>query len=380
MNVRQILFWFHLICGCTVGIVILSMAVTGTILAFEPQILNYAERGEKVVVVPADAQKLKLDDLVSKVSASKPDGKITAISVFADPASSMTVNLGREDMVYVNPYTGEILGKESKVSKFMHSVEEWHRWFGKKEFGKPITGFSVVVFFFIVVSGIYLWWPKSFSFPGIKNIIFFNPRVQGRARDWNWHNTIGFWCCLILLITTITGTIMAHQWATNLLYRATGNEPPPVQNKDGYRGEKRKVAGELKDELPIASFESFYAAAQKQMPNWYSINIRLPQKADGPVTVNILESEPSHIKPRSQLTLDAQTATITKWEPFAEQNMGKKLRSWVKPLHTGQIAGIFGQTVMLVGALGAIMLVWTGFALAAARFAGFRERAKLKRN
>ncbi|MBL8012785.1 MAG: PepSY domain-containing protein, partial [Candidatus Omnitrophica bacterium] len=44
MKLREVIFWFHLICGIIVGGFIIVMSVTGAILAFEPQIIDYAER------------------------------------------------------------------------------------------------------------------------------------------------------------------------------------------------------------------------------------------------------------------------------------------------------------------------------------------------
>ena len=44
MTLRKILFWCHLAAGVTVGAVILIMSVTGVALAYEKQIIAFAER------------------------------------------------------------------------------------------------------------------------------------------------------------------------------------------------------------------------------------------------------------------------------------------------------------------------------------------------
>ena len=44
MTLRKTLFWTHLVVGISAGLVILSMCVTGIILAFEPQIVDFVER------------------------------------------------------------------------------------------------------------------------------------------------------------------------------------------------------------------------------------------------------------------------------------------------------------------------------------------------
>jgi uncharacterized iron-regulated membrane protein len=80
--------------------------------------------------------------------------------------------------------------------------------------------------------------------------------------------------------------------------------------------------------------------------------------------VAVVQEPPDwHPAPRSQLTLDASTAAVVSWEPFAAQNLGRRLRSWVRPLHTGEAAGVVGQAVAGLASTGGAFLVYTGIAL-----------------
>ncbi|MGE0268913.1 MAG: PepSY-associated TM helix domain-containing protein [Candidatus Omnitrophota bacterium] len=368
MKLRTVLFWAHLSIGVCVGLVVLNMAVTGMIMAFEPQIVGFAERKQRFVNVPeGGAQRLSLEVITAKVAAQYPGKKITQIGLTADKSSSVSVHFGREGVVYVHPYTGEILGEESQVHKILHKIEDWHRWFGSKEIGRPITGAACFGFLLLVLSGVYLWWPRQWQWKAIQPILRFNPRLKGKARDWNWHNTIGFWCAPVLIVTTVTGLIMSYTWANNLLYRATGNEPPPPRTQRVERdGGKNREAGK-KEERPKAGFDVLYHAANTHVPAWTTMSIRRGND-DAPVVVYLLEPPAWLSSHRSQLTLDPYTADVKKWEPYSAQNSGRKLRGWVKYVHTGQAFGLLGQMVMFTGACGAAVLVWTGFAMAWRRF------------
>ena len=101
--------------------------------------------------------------------------------------------------------------------------------------------------------------------------------------------------------------------------------------------------------------------------------MRLPPRGDGPVTVLIQEPTAPHIFARSQLALNRSTAEIVKWEPYAAASTGRKLRVWVRGLHTGEALGFAGQTVAGLASLGGCFLVWTGFAMAWRRFR-YRKR------
>jgi uncharacterized iron-regulated membrane protein len=101
-----------------------------------------------------------------------------------------------------------------------------------------------------------------------------------------------------------------------------------------------------------------------------SIFLRLPARPGGPVTAFIQEPAPPGPgpTPRSLLTLDPFTAETVKWEPYAGANAGRKLRTWFRYLHTGEVFGVAGQLVAGLASAGGAMLVWTGLALAWRRF------------
>jgi uncharacterized iron-regulated membrane protein len=79
---------------------------------------------------------------------------------------------------------------------------------------------------------------------------------------------------------------------------------------------------------------------------------------------------------RAQLTLDARSGEVVKWEPFSSYNLGRRLRTWGRFTHTGEAAGIFGQTIAATASAGAAVLVWTGLALALRRLNAWRKRLR----
>jgi hypothetical protein len=57
-----------------------------------------------------------------------------------------------------------------------------------------------------------------------------------------------------------------------------------------------------------------------------------------------------------------------RWEPFSSQSPGRRARSWLRFAHTGEVYGLFGQTVAGLVSAGGALLVWTGLSLALRRF------------
>ncbi len=386
MSLRTLVFWLHLLVGVTAGAVILFMSVTGVLLAFEPQITEWLERDRRVVTPPPDAQRLTVEVLLARAREARPDVRPTIVTLRSDPTASAVVSFGRDGgALFVDPYRGTVLGGLSPGHDFLHEVVEWHRWLGSREIGQPITGAANLGFLGLVVFGVFLWWPRRWTREALRQVTRFNPRLSGRARDFNWHNVIGIWCAPVLLILTLTGLVMSYPWANNLLYTLTGNEPPPPQAGPAERpaqgaARESQRPGERRPRPPSetgrasVSLDVLWARAERQVSGWVLISLRMPPRPDGPVTFIIQEPVSWHPAPRSQLTLDPSTGAIVKWEPFAGQNLGRRLRSWVRPLHTGEAGGVPGQAIALVASAGGTVLVWTGIALAWRRFGGWRRR------
>ncbi|MFY9270041.1 MAG: PepSY-associated TM helix domain-containing protein [Candidatus Manganitrophaceae bacterium] len=356
VTVRKLLFWIHLTAGTVAGLVILVMSLTGLLIAFEPQIVDFAEQDLRNVSPPGpEARRLSIEIILAKAREAFSKLPPSGVAMRSEPASSAAVSFGREETIFVNPYTGDLLGKGSKTHKLMHEIEDWHRWLGSREIGKPVTGICNAAFLILVVTGFYLWWPRGRSGAAFRSAVLFNPRLQGKARDRNRHLVIGFWCAPVLLVITLTGLIMSYPWANNLLYTLTGNEPPPPV--------PQVVTPARSSQPPIANIDALWARAEQQAPGWVSIRLRFPQQPEAPVTAFIQERGSWHPNPRSQLILDPETAQVIRWEPFSEYNLGRRLRAWVRPIHTGEGIGWVGQLIVSLAAAGSALLVWTGLVM-----------------
>src|SRR5262249_47109696 len=65
--------------------------------------------------------------------------------------------------------------------------------------------------------------------------------------------------------------------------------------------------------------------------------------------------------------VNRKTGEVTRWEPFSSYTTGRKLRSFLRFAHTGEVAGVVGQTVAGLASFGGAFLVWTGISLALRR-------------
>lgn len=368
---RKSLFWLHLIAGVLGGIVIFIMCVTGAALSFEKNILENVEYAQRTVAV--GEKRLSQQELLTKTVEAKPKARPSTMVVKNDPGAAVTISLGREGQVFVDPYSGVITGEGNKSARvFFGTMTDLHRWIALSGDGRPvgkaITGACNLMFLFLAISGIYIWMPRKLTWNGIRPVIWFRSTKSGKARDFNWHNTIGFWCSLILVVLTITAAIISYQWASNLLYTLTGNEVPPPQQQQAPTA---NPASEQAFSVP-ENINALWSRAETQSDRWKSISLRLPLTKDAVFTID--EGKSWNIFARSTLSLDATSGEIVKWDQYENRNSGQQLRTWSRFTHTGESFGIVGQIVGFIACIGGTFLVYTGLALATRRlFARWRK-------
>jgi uncharacterized iron-regulated membrane protein len=395
MTLRKLIFWLHLVAGVMAGTVICVMSVTGVILAFERQIVAFAERHAHAAEPPSPgAPRLGPDALLAKALEAAPEGTPSGLILSATPTAAAIINLGREQTVLVDPYTGAVRQGATTLRRFFHGVTDWHRWLGthgeSREIGRAVTGACNAAFVVMVISGFYLWWPRRWRPLALTAVTVPSLKLRGKPRDWNWHNAVGFWSAPALLLITLTGVVMSYQWANHLLYTLTGSDSPPMPQRPmagpavergvGQGGPVAGAAhgtpdGRIGRQVPAhASLDALVAAATQQAPHWRLLRMRLPQPGSHQATVMIEEAQSWHPYPRSILTLDAATAAVVKWEPYEGYDLGRTTRSWVRPVHTGEAGGLIGQIVAALASAGGAVLVYTGLALAWRRFRQFVRR------
>jgi uncharacterized iron-regulated membrane protein len=374
-KLRRIIFWCHLPVGVTAGLVILTMCVTGVLLSFEKQITAWADtRGYRAAPPAPEAKHLPVETLIEKARATR-GGAPTAVTVKSDPAAPAEIAFGRETTLFVNPYTGAIHGEGShKVRGFFRTVTDWHRWLGAKgdnrNVARAITGACNLGFLFLVASGFYLWWPRSWNLKALRNVTWFRRGLPSKARDFNWHNTIGFWSAVPLFIIVLSAVVISYTWAGNLVYRVVGESPPPPRaaQPPPSPGANNQAAA------PIENLNAALLRAEQQVNDWRSISLQLPANASAPLTFNIDRGNGGQPQMRGQLVLDRATGNVVRWEPFSSYTRGRQLRSILRFAHTGEVAGVVGQTIAGVVSTGGAFLVVTGLALAFRRLRAWRPR------
>jgi uncharacterized iron-regulated membrane protein len=370
MNARKLIFWLHLIAGISAGAVVLIMSITGVLLAYEKQIVAWVERDLRAEPDPmGPEQRLPVKTLLSIAHDATDGATPTSVSLYSNSSAVAVTTSG--SVLYIDSYDGRVIGSGSAGARaFFRKVTEWHRYVAlsgdSRSMGKAITGAANLVFLLIIASGAYLWLRSA--------VMWFRTGLRGKALYFNWHNVFGIWTAVPLFLIVLSATVISYPWATNLVYRLAGSEAPAVnEGRRAAGGGGRSVSFE---DINFDGADFAIAHAGVQVPDWKTITLRLPPSRAAALSLTVDTGSGGQPQRRSTLTVDRETGKHPRFETFADQDLGRRARSWLRFVHTGEYYGVVGQAVAAVASFAGVMLVWTGAALSLNRFSSWRTRRR----
>ena len=380
MSLRSALFWVHLAVGIAAAVVILLLAVTGVILTYEAQLNEWALGGYRADPPAPDVAPLGLDELLARVTGGQPDGLVTSVALKRDPREPAVVELDDGATVHVDRFTGQRLGDgDTRTRRFLQSVLYWHRWFALEGqyriIGRTVVAVANVGFLFLLVSGIYLWWPSTGSRAAWKLALWFRPGLRGRTRDFNWHNVIGFWSFVPLAVIVFSGATISYQWAADLVHRLAGDTPPFQQSPRPWQSDPPDDAPATPDPAaPLVELQALATKAGAETPEWRTITIDLPESIHDPVVVAVDRGNGRQPSKSEDLLFDRATGELVERAGYPTFTRGFKMQRWLRFAHTGEVYGVIGQSIAGIATLGVAFMVWTGLAMSWRRFSGSLRR------
>lgn len=373
MTLRSAFFWLHLLVGVLCGAVIFLMSATGVLLTFEKQLVAWADRDVRATPV---GERMPLSDLETVVRSWNPEFQPTSIVIRPDPASPIMLRANRLDRLYVDAYSGRILGSGNESLRlFFATMVNWHRWLGAvgddRAIGRAITGAANLAFLSIILSGCYLWWPRSWNWSRLRSVVWFRMGLQGRARDFNWHNVIGLWTAVVLIVLVGSGAVISYRWAGDLVYVVAGDSPPS-------RSSSTRLVAPVSDRTEATAaggwtdLDRVYAGTIAIATGWRTVSIPLTRPREPSVTVTVDSGTGGQPQKRERFVLSRASGEVIERIEFVDGTRGSRLRSILRFAHTGELLGLPGQAVAGLASLAACVLVWTGFALAWRRLVTWR--------
>jgi uncharacterized iron-regulated membrane protein len=267
----------------------------------------------------------------------------------------------------LNPWTGEVLRRGAdSLRAFVRSTTEVHVNLTAPAFGKWAVDIANAAFVFLGLSGLWIWWPRQWRWKALRSSVAFRLDLRGKARDWNWHNALGFWFLLPLLIVAVSGLALSFKSA-DLWWRDYAGKhllatASPAATPSGLT-------------LKSPGWNGVLDAVIEQNPGWRSIMLTTsPANAGGAVNFVVSMGILGQRSLIRNVTVDQASRRIVKIRVWENDDGSTRARAIARFGHTGEIIGPIGQTVAFLACLAGIVLVYTGFALSWRRFFGRKPR------
>lgn len=396
------LWRWHFYAGLFVMPFLVVLAITDTLYCFQPQIepLLYPHR---LIVEPQATPRLTEDALLAKARAAMPtDARAVTAPIASAPDRSTEFIFrladGEKQSVYLNPYTGEVLGTLSVERRFMQVDRMLHR---KLLLGKPgelLMELAACWTLVMIGTGIALWWPRGKTTARAALVPRFS--LQGRALWKNLHAVMGIWLALGALIFVLSGLPWTGSWGKQFKALATSvnlGAPPgswgglPLRSVlPGARGETQaahgadqanmdSMPGMVMDDLPLPLTpwavgntpvpQSADAHAAQALPLGRIValvaslgvqsgyDIVLPSSATGVYTVSYFPADP---KDERTLYIDQYSGTVLKDIRYGDYGAVSKAVSYGTSLHMGRYFGVANQILCAAISLGLAGMAVTG--------------------
>lgn len=370
-NFYNLAWRWHFYAGLFVAPFMVMLALTGIIYLFKPQLdsLMYSS----LLEVPAGHHTVPADDLLQRVKAAYPQGQVTQYlpPVNAQRSAQFVVkNAGHELNVFVDPYHGDILGEQDAKQNLQAIARAIH---GELMIGtvgdrliEMAAGWGVV----LVVSGLFLWWPRGQA----AGILW--PRLSSRGRLlWrDLHAVTGFWGATLLLVMLLSGMTWTGFWgkqyaavwnvfpaamwnnvptsdvearSLNSATRQTvpwamENTPMPMSGDHAeHMNHGNAHAGPAAPEVSLQDVQNI--ASERKVEPGYSIT--LPTTATGVFTIAVFADDPRN---DATLHIDQYTGKVLADVRFEHYGTVARATEIGVMLHEGKMFGTFNQIVVLL--------------------------------
>jgi uncharacterized iron-regulated membrane protein len=345
---RRLVLRFHLILASIAGVFLLILGVTGSIMAFEPELWHLLHR--QLSYVAPSGTVLPLATLGEAAMRAAPGGQIGGYGLSVSPDLSYQVML-RGRVAYVNQYTGEVLGIIPNGPDVLSRVHQLHLrllWRDERDRGKTIMSWSGVALVVLLASGLYLWWP-------LKRL---RVRRDGSTRQawFDLHSVIGIVSLVFLLLLAVTGIFIGFDdKAVPLAYRLTGTQPALVY---GQAPPLHSVA----DGRRMITPDDAVAAARRALPGATPISVNVPSPSG---VYAISARYPEDLTPggRSRVLIDPYSGDVLAAEGSRAAPAGTRLVTLNRAIHTGDIFGLASKAIMSLASLAVVGQALSGLVI-----------------
>lgn len=349
----------HLWLGLGLGGLLVLLGLTGSILAFYPELDALLHPEIRVEGSgPPD-----WDRALTTVRAAYPDkdgpwrfevtdrpGAIPAR--YYDPPERAG-HAFRPMTVWLSPDGGDVLRRDYWGEYAMTFIYDLHYRLLLGETGGKVLGWLGFALLALLLSGLWAWWPRSMTSGSWSKALRFKRGAPPQRALRDWHKLTGLSGLAFLLILTVTGIMLELPDESDAALGAIGL---PVDHLP-----------HVHEHLAQASISQFIppskaiATAMTQLPGARLAWIETPAASGGTYRLRMqVPGDPSFRFPHSFVWVDGATGEASAVLDARDAASGSTVNNWVHPLHDGSAGGLVGRILAALTGFVPLILFMTG--------------------
>ena len=367
LNFYAVAWRWHFYIGLLVTPIMIMLSITGIVYLFKPQLdpIMYP----KLFVVAPTGHTQSADRMVEVLKNNYHNAQIKSFNPALDERSSAKFMLKDGDdtiNVFMNPYTSEVLGVLNENSHLQAIMMKLHGELLIGDIGDRIIELAVSWALVLMITGIYLWWPRG------GGVTLFWPRWNTKGRKFwrDFHASTGFWSALFFIVILFSGLTWTGYWGEQ--FAAVWSRFPEKMWNDVPKSDKKAIVLNTTSEkiVPWAieqtalpkSDEHAHHNMNEANPNNASIGLQqaidvinkqgivagykvaYPKGADGVFTASVFPKDP---KDETTIHVDQYTGKVLADIRFKDYHIVPKIVEYGIVLHKGIYFGLANQLMML---------------------------------
>lgn len=361
-NLYQVVWRWHFYAGLFVAPIFFVVTLTGVLYVFRTELTFLRDRS--LLFVTPQSKRLSYEELHQIAVAYASPHEVEAITVHPEAnrsvrfvahieaeAKSPDSRPARERYlyVYVDPYTGKVLGSQIAEEDFFAIVLQLHRNLFMGTPGRIVTELTTSWGLLLLATGAFLWWPR-----GKKNVGVWAPKLRGKlyATLRDLHAVTGFYLVPLAFLLIGTGMFFTVLWGANF---------NKVVKKAGHWPEawfaKPKSEPAPPGATPVSLDQVVTNFLTYSRP-YDSVGIKLAASPDAAHQAWMIQDENKNSY--RMVAIDQYTGEILRKLDANEVPLLYRVRLWTVSIHMGQIFGLPTKILSLITSLGLLGLTITG--------------------